>query len=73
MPCAYPLSALSNLLPIRLRDADLARTRRCDEPGRSFAADSPENPPIRRVDLSAAERLVQLRKERNRRLLSTPS
>ena len=79
--CGYPLSALSNLLPICLRFADLAKTRRCDEPGRSFAADSLENPPIRPVDLSAsrsadqsgqrpAGRFVQLRKERNRRLLS---
>ena len=44
-----PGPALVRTLRVTACQTDLARPRRCADPGRSVAADSPENPPIRRV------------------------
>ena len=51
-----PVCGPARMLRVTACQTDLARPRRCADPGRSVAAGSPGNPPIRRVDLSATRR-----------------
>ena len=50
-PSRRPAGRFAKLRKVRHRSCqtDLARPRRCADSGRSVAADSPGNPPIRRV------------------------
>ena len=53
-PAAVSIRAGLDLYPSRAEEpSDLARPRCCADPDKFFAADSPGNPQIRRVDLSA--------------------